>query len=177
MSYFEKITHKAYDIEATIPQNGKFKYYIHCQSRNPDDYNVGFSLESKQLEDFINSMKLLKEKFIEWGETAKQNNVIDFEKKFDIKFKTVDTFFKYGTKWCFDKTKLAPYFRVTKEGEYIAVFSIGRMTASSNEFMHHPGFAMAFISTEEIDEFISALDPSIVLEKGTNNSVTDELFK
>lgn len=174
MEYFKD--EPTYDIEATEPKNGKFTFYIYCCSLDSEK-EVGFSIDSKDLEKFVESLRSIEDKFEEWTKTAKDNNVTDYDKDFGAKFKSVSVFFKYVSKYHFTYVKFSPYFRVTKDGECLAVFRTRELTASDNRFMHHDGFMMAFSSKQEIEDFINALDPNPILSKESKNEATDNLFK
>ena len=50
MEYFKD--NPTYDIEATEPKNGKFTFYIYGCSLDTEK-EVGFSVESKDLEKFV----------------------------------------------------------------------------------------------------------------------------
>ena len=172
----EFFNHQAFAIEATDPKNGKFTFYIYCRSLNAEK-EVGFSIESKDIERFVESLRSIEDKFEEWTKTAKDNNVTDYDKNFEAKFKSVGVFFKDGKKYHFTSVRFSPYFKVTKDGECLAVFRTRELTASDNQFMHHDGFMMAFSSRQEIEDFIKALDPNPILNKEVKNEATDNLFK
>ena len=108
--------------------------------------------------------------------TAKDNNVTDFDKNFETNFKSVGTFWLYGSKWCFSSVKFRPYFKVTNEGETLAVINVGKMTASSNQFMDTKGFMIVFSSVEEIEDFIKAIDPSHAIERTREQDNKATLF-
>ena len=174
MSYFGE---KTYDIEVTPVKNGTFTFYIYCEPKGSTE-KIGFSLKSKKIEEFCNQLNAIKPKFEEWSKTAKDNNVTDYDKKFDTDFSSVDALFLYGSKWCFTyNIRFKPYFKVTKDGECLVVFNVGELTAASNRFMSTKGFMMVFKSSDEIDEFIKALDTQKVLNKGEKDVEKDNLFK
>ena len=174
MEYFKD--EPTYNIEATEPKNGKFTFYIYGCSLDSEK-EVAISVNSKDIEKFVESLRSIEDKFEEWTKTAKDNNVTDYDKNFDAKFKSVSVFFKYGSKYHFTYVKFSPYFKVTKDGECLAVFRTRELTASDNQFMHHDGFMLAFSSKQEIEDFIKALDPTPILNKESKNEATDNLFK
>ena len=173
MEYFKD---KAYNIEASEPKNGKFTFYIYCPSLDSEE-EVGFYIDSKELDGFFASLRSIEDKFEEWTKTAIDNNVTDYDKDFDAKFKMVKVFFKYGSKYHFTSMKFSPYFKVTKDGTCLAVFRARQLTASDNRFMHHDGFMLAFSNKKEIEDFITALDPLSILNKESENKAKDDLFK
>ena len=176
LAYTRNIGETSFDIEATEPKNGKFTFYIYCWSMDSEK-KVGFSIESKKLPEFFTALRAVGEKQEEWTKTAKDNNVTDYDKQFDVKFASNSAFFKYGKDWHFCGFRFSPYFKVTKEGECLAVFKSNKLTANDNRFMHHDGFAIPFSNKEEIEDFIKALDPAPILNSEGTNAAKDELFK
>ena len=172
-SYFKK----KYDIESTDVKNGSFTYYIYCESKDSYHKTVGFSLESSEIPNFVKNLQAIKEKFAEWTQVAKDNNVTDYDKTFDVSFKSVHCFFLYGKDWHFTSTRFTPYFKVTKDSEYLVVFNVGELTASDNRYMDIDGFFIVFQDGNEIDEFIQAIDPSHALEVSDTRSKKDALFE
>ena len=123
-------------------------------------------------------LRKIETKFEEWSKTAKDNNVTDFEKDFDIHLPVFDCFFEYGSKWCFDFYKRTkPYFRITSGGQCLVVINIDELTSASNRFMHYRGILFAFESVEEIEDFIKAIDPSHALSKSAETQKKEDLFK
>ena len=123
MSYFVKNTpyfgKKTYDIEASAVKNGSFTFYIYCEPKEEGSIEkIGFSLKSKEVEDFCNQLNSIKPKFAEWSKTAKDNNVTNYDKEFDTNFRPVDAFFSsYGSKWYFTYNILfRPYFKAIGPG-------------------------------------------------------------
>lgn len=173
MSYFDG---KVYDVETTDVSNGEFTYYIYCETKDRHD-QIGFSLKNNQISDFVSQLRLIKEKFIEWKKTAEDNNIKSFDKNFDVNFQSVGTFWLYGSKWCFSRVKFKPYFKVTDSGTTHVVFSAGQMKASTNEYMTTKGFYIVFSSTEEIDSFIEAINPTHAINKSQSDKTKQDLFK
>lgn len=174
MSYFDG---KNYNIEATEVKNGEFSYYIDCASWGDDTDDVGINFKSTKIQEFQNKMNEIKDKYVEWTNTAKQNGVTNFDKYFDIKLPSVNCFFMYGDyHFSFNRTPNA-YFKVTTEGECYAIISIRNLQASDNRYIEHDGLFMIFSSDEEIDDFINAIDRKHVIEKAEKKANTDDLFK
>lgn len=118
MSYFGK----AYDVGATEVKNGEFSYYIDCASWEDDTDVVGINFKSTKIQEFQNKMNEIKNKYVEWTNTAKQNGVTNFDKNFDIKLPNVNCFFMYGDyHFSFNRTPNA-YFKVTTDGECYAIY-------------------------------------------------------
>lgn len=174
MSFFGQ---KSFDVETTEVSNGKFTYYVYTESKEKDGI-CGFQLKSTNIQGVIDALRQIEPKYEEWSKTAKDNNVTDYDKSFEIALPKMDCYFKYGSKWCFDYGwKVKPYFKVTSNGDCLVVISVGKLTASSNQFMHHQGMMMAFASVEEIEEFIKAIDSTHALENTSETQKKDDLFK
>lgn len=172
MSFFDGNT---YDVEATKVKNGEFTYYIYCESKDKHE-KVGFSLESSEISYFVEQLRSIEGKFEEWSKTAEDNNVTDFDKQFETKFKSVGTFWLYGSKWCFSTVKFKPYFKVTDSGKTLAIINVGKMTASANRYMTSNGFLIVFSTVEEIEDFIKAIDPSHAINKTQEQKDKGDLF-
>ena len=174
MNYFND---KNYNIEASDVKGEEFRYYIDCASWEDDTDVVGISFESTKIQEFQNKMNEIKDKYVEWTNTAKQNGVTNFDKNFDIKLPSVNCFFMYGDyHFDFYRTPNA-YFKVTTDGECYAIISIRDLQASDNQYIKHDGLFMIFSSDEEIDDFINAIDMKHVIEKAEKKANTDNLFK
>lgn len=174
--YSSSFFDKTFEVQASEPKNGIFSFFIHCESK--DKHKVGFILKSNDVPDFINSLNEIKQKFSEWEDTAKKNNVTDFDKEFNTKFNSVRTFFTYGSDWHFESgVRVKPYFKVTQDGQCLIIFNSRELTASDNQFMTVKGFILAFSSIKEVDEFINALDFDTVINEESKKEKTENLFK
>lgn len=174
--YYSSFFDKTFEIQASEPENGKFLFFIDCESK--DKHKVGFILRSEDVQAFINSLNEIKPKFSEWEDTAKKNNVTDFDKNFDIKFNSVRAYFTYGSDWHFESgIRVKPYFKVTKDGQCLIVFNSRELIASDNRFMKVKGFMLVFSSTNEVDEFIKGLDFNTVINESSKKEKTESLFK
>ena len=171
MSYFNK----TYNIEATTVKNNEFKYYIYCESKDRHEL-VGFSIDNYQIQYFIEQLRSIEGKFEEWSKTAKGNNITSYDKQFDTNFKYVNTFWQYGSQWCFSSVKFRPYFKVTDDGETFVVINVREMTDSSNRYMTSEGFLIVFTSVNEIEDFIKSIDPTHAINRTMEQINKDNLF-
>ena len=172
MSYFNK----SYDIEASAVKNGSFDFYIYTHPAEMSQ-RIGFSLRSSSVENFKSYFDNIKTKFVEWSQTAKDNNVTGFDKDFDCERMPVYVFFNYGSKWHFCYKNINPYFKVTDSGECLIVIHVGKITASDNKYIDSEGFYMAFTSTNELDDFLNSLDVKKILQKDEEKESINDLFK
>ena len=173
--YYSKGYDNTFDIDATESKNGTFDLYIYCHSF--EEQPAGFIVKNKNLTDFCIALNAVKNKYEEWTKLAKENGVDDYSKAFDVKFKPVTAFFRYGDNWHqFYKDFLKPVF-YTIGGQYLVVMNSGVIAASDNRYITVKGFSLAFASVEEIDNFIKLLNTEAILQKLKGKTATDELFK
>jgi hypothetical protein len=137
---------------------------------------VAFRVKGENLQSFINSLMLIKQKFVEWDNVAKQNNVKKIVKKFDITFPRV-TIAWYGTDWYFSfNHKLEPNFMVLEsEGTSHVVFQ-SKVISSTNEYIDQE-YYLVFSSAEEIDSLISIIKPENIKIKMEQKDSQADLFK
>ncbi len=176
--YSSAYFNETYAVNATMPKNDKFTFYIDCASaetKKVDD--CGIIIPSDKLDGFINRLRSMEEKFEEWTKTAKENNVTNYDKDFDINWGMYKYYFKYGSNWHFCSATLKPYFKVTSDGQCLVVFNSRKLTASDNRFMTYEGVYIVFTSSDEIENFIASIDANNVYEKQKNQENKDELFK
>lgn len=175
--YYMSFLDATYNIEVSSVENGKFSFYIYAHPAERYQ-RIGFSLESNEVANFKSEFNGIKEKYLEWTKTAKDNNVKDFDKSFDSKFLPVTVFFEYGSKWHFSFYKsFKPYFKVTSEGKCLVVVHIGGVKAADNEYIDSDGFYLAFSSINEINNFLKELDVDKVLNKEKERENRNDLFK
>lgn len=175
-SYYMSQFDKSYDILISSVDNGKFSFFVFAHPAEMGQ-KIAFCLESADVEHFKSEFQTVKEKYLEWTKTAKDNNITDFDKDFDTNFKPVNVFF-YGSKWYIsDKKYIRPYFKVTKDGEYLVVIHMGKVTAYDNEYIDSEGFYIAFKSINEINNFLKELDVDKVLNKEKEKESRNDLFK
>ena len=146
-----------YDIEISQKSVKDYTLYIYGKSYDKLGGEGGISLDSKKHQLFLESLKIAKEKYIEWSEIAKTNNVKGFNKDVNTRC-NASAYFDYANKWHFDySTPLKFYFLVT-EGEDIEPTNVlfiatGELKSSSNEYIDHDGFVFVFMNLEELTEF------------------------
>lgn len=168
-SYFEKI----YKIEAS-QNNGDLSVYFGVEGDSNND-NVMFGLDNDKIDKFIEGLVAAKQKYGEWVDVAKANNVTKMTKEMDIIFPRV-TVCWYGSKWWFDFAhKIQPVFMITTNGNYVCVFS-GKAQASSNEYIDQK-YYLALSSVEDFDTLIAKLDPTQIKEKLNSKQQVEDLFQ
>lgn len=123
---------------------------------------------------FINSLKNVKLKFLEWSRVAKTNNVVDYEKEMEIEFLPV-TIAYYNSFWGF--------YEFYEGINIIAVYKIDDNGASRVEIctntikggLFKPQ-KIVFTNEHEINNFIDAISPTKVKNKRNVQNQKDKLF-
>ncbi|MBE6332029.1 MAG: hypothetical protein E7070_06965 [Bacteroidales bacterium] len=156
-------------------------------SDNSDIKNLSIEVEGKgfkdvelmfdgpQIDDLQNSLIQVKEKYSEWTNVAKQNNVTDMSKEIPVSIPRFTVAF-YGSKWYFHfKTISKFYFKILSSGTMAIILS-EKVTASSNEYIDET-FYWVFESPEEMSSFINKIDKNNLLKKIKEESNKSDLFK
>ncbi len=171
MSYFSG---KTCDIKATEPKNGKFDIYITIGGKHKTD-EVVIGVSSKELESFKRSLIEVRDKFIEWKETAVKNNVTDITKEFPAVFPRV-TIAWYGSKWWFAfNQRINPTFFVFKDGK-CAMVVYAKVKASTNEYIDQEIY-WVLQEESEFNDIINLLDEKVVNEHFSAQETKADLFK
>lgn len=171
MSYFS--SGSTCQIEASKPKNGDFTYFIQIKGEKSYD-KVYISLESKEVDRFIESLNNIKSKYIEWCNIAKSNNVTDMSKEFPFKLKI--SYAWLGAEWWFSGTYvLSPKFMVLDSGQMVVAL-IKTAKAFDNEYIKKETY-LVLSSAEEIDTLISALDTKKVFEHYNSQKNKESLFE
>lgn len=77
---------------------------------------------------------MIRDKYLSWVKIAKENNVTEMDKEFDIKFPTVSIAWR-GSKWwfAFDR-KITMSFLILDNGKMVAIWC-PKVSASSNDLL------------------------------------------
>lgn len=173
--YFSSYFNKEYSILSSLSNSGAIEsVYIGITGEYSSE-DVNISVKGSDLDEFIKSLEQIKEKYAEWEKVAKENNVTDMAKDFDIKMPKV-TICWYSSKWYFNFNKqLRPRFLITESGK-ICFVCTGEATASSNEYIT-TDFYFALGSTEDFDNLIKAISPTTIKEFFSSKQNKEDLFK
>ncbi len=160
------------NIEASIKQ-GDLRVWVAI----PGDENTMFKIEGENdLNSFILQLKKCKEKYIEWCNVAKTNNVTNYAKKFDVSFPNIEIWWK-GSKWfsSYKRNFFRPSFFINKEGT--AIFIVNEQASDwDNEYIDTE-FTFILGSVDDFDNLITALNPEKIRNALTKNENIDDLFK
>lgn len=171
-SYYSSYLKEDYEILAST-DNGVLKIYLNVGGEYESD-NVIFMMEDKKINEFINSLKQVKIKYQEWSETAKNNNITEMDKEFDIDFPRVDVAWFSSDWWFSFNSILNPYFKVTSSGKCLVVFT-NKVTSSSNKYIDKK-YYLVFSNAKEIDELTNKINPASLKEKLNKKQNVQDLF-
>ena len=170
MSYFDK----SYEIEASEIKNGKFSIYIYGQGERESD-KIFMSIDSDKVDEFNNSLLQVRDKFKEWRQIARDNNVTDLTKEVDVKIPNVMIGW-YGTQWYFSyRNSIKALYMILDSGKDVIIIA-KEATSSSNRYISETIY-IAFSEPEEIDELVSQLNLEKITSKLNNETNTLDLFK
>jgi len=150
---------KEFKIQISYEDTSQFTLWIDAMSLDKLHNKGGIKLDYKRYDEFISAINEAKDKYIEWSNVAKENNVSELEKSMSISPK-VGGYFFYGD-WNFQYiVNPSVYFKIFKKDNIIKHFLVintGKLQSSSNQFMKVDGFVLVFSSVEEIDNFLETI--------------------
>ncbi len=173
-TYYNTYFNKEYSVDAGMDSKNELNIFFSVEGGNSND-EVDVNIGGDNISLFISALQAAKQKYAEWVAIAIDNNVTKMSKDMDVIFPRV-TMAWYGAKWWFSfRHKLNPRFMITESGKYLCVIS-GTATASSNEYIDQK-YYLVFESTEDFDALISAINPTVILEKLNNKQNVEDLFQ
>ena len=174
-SYYSSYFENEREIWASKDSDGLYQVTILVQGEYSKE-TVAIRVKGADLQNFINALVLIREKFVEWDNVAKQNNVKKIRKPFDITFPHV-TVAWYGSQWYFSfYHKLEPDFMVLESTGTSHVVFNEKVKSSSNEYIDQK-YYLVFSSAQEIDNLISIIKPEAIKIKMDQKDSQADLFK
>lgn len=164
---------KEFEIEAAQENDKLQSVYIGIEAK--DAKKAFISVDGKDLELFKTALELVKAKYLDWVKVAKENNVTEMDKVFDIKFPSV-TIAWSGSKWWFSfGQKIKMRFLILDSGKMIAVWA-PKVTSSSNRYIDEQIY-FALEGQEDFDNLISQLNYQNILDQLLNTKNNEDLFQ
>ena len=162
------------NVEAGIDSKGALNVFIQVVGGSSDYVMIRVEGE-EDVKRFRTQLAYCKNKFIEWEQVAKHNNVSDFKKEIDARFPNVEVWW-VGLEWYSSNKKnfIKPLF-VVNDGD-AAFGTYGLATHWANEFIDQE-FYMLFETAYEIQSLINALDITKIKNVLNQEKETDALFK
>lgn len=166
-----------FNIEADYNERNILKVYIEIYTRNNHVMYLGLDNEN-EVESFRNNILSIIEKYKEWSNTAKVNNVTSFIKDFPIKFESIDVIWKTYSggdyHFAFGAT-IKSQFYVTEQMNHRIVLFQKDLSSSDNEYITCDVFTL-FKSAEELKSLYNALDLNKIKNKLNKKTNIDDLF-
>lgn len=167
----------SWEIQASIDSKGTLDVFVGVLGeRDNDKVFINISGE-ENVNLFISALIYCKEKYIEWAKVAKDNNVTDYTKPFDVTFPKVEIYWR-GSEWfsTYKKDHLNPsLFMVKKDGES-AFITGGKAKHWDNEYIDQQWY-LILTSVSEFDSLINALTPEKIKSELNKNENLGALFQ
>lgn len=164
---------KEFEIEAAQKNDAIKSVYIGIEAKDTKDAFI--SVDGNDLESFKNALELVKAKYLDWVKVAKENNVTEMDKEFDIKFPSV-TIAWFGSKWWFSfGQRIKMRFLILNSGKMVAVWT-PKVTSSSNRYIDEQVY-FALEGEEDFDSLISQLNYQNILAQLLNKKNNEDLFQ
>ena len=171
MSYFGKENLK---IKANKPEDNAFTFYIQIAGEYEDD-EVYMSVNSQNLDTFRNSLKTIRDKYVEWSKVAVDNNITNMSKEFPCQLSNI-SYAWYSTQWWFSyTTNITPLFIVMEDGQKI-VLAYKEVVSRSNQYVDQKAY-LVFKTVAEIEALINATNPTIVYDYYKKQTSKQDLFQ
>ena len=162
------------NIEAGIDSKGSLNVFIQVVGEYSDYVMVRVTGED-DIKKFRTQLSYCKNKFIEWEEVAKSNNISDFSKEIDATFPNVEIWW-VGLEWysSYEKNFIRPVFLVNNGDASCG--TMGQATHWANEFIDQE-FYILFETANEIQSLIDALDITKIKYALNQEYQTNSLFQ
>ena len=162
------------NIEAGIDNKGALNVFIQVVGEYSDYVMIRIEGE-EDIKRFIAQLTYCKNKFVEWEQVAKSNNVYDFKKEIDATFPSVEVWW-VGLEWYSSHKKnfIKPLFLVNNGDA--AFGTTGAATHWNNEFITQ-SFYILFETAYEVQSLIDALDITKIKHALNQEAQTNALFQ
>lgn len=163
---------------AALRENGTFSE-LYIQVLSEESLNAHIVIFAENVPRFWESMKLLRDKYVEWSKVAMENGVKDYIKVIDVEFPQVDIVWENSDIHACLNVEMKFSFAVSKDGVPAVVWN-GRVECAHNDNNHEtPSLLLASLS--DFDSLISKINPNTIKEKlqskyGRKEKI-DALFK
>ncbi len=173
-SYYCTYFSKSFPIEAALKNNELDNVYVGIEAAKADKAFI--SIDVKDIESFKTALMSIKDKYAEWCQVAKENNVTDLTKNFDIQMPLVTIAWYHGSGWKFDfGVKLDMKFMIMDDGSMIAV-SMKDVVSSSNQYIDDTIY-FAFGNVADFDGLVSVLNSDKILKELRTVENNKDLFQ
>ena len=162
------------NIEAGIDNKGALNVFIQVVGEQ-SEYVLIRVIGEEDIKRFITQLTYCRDKFIEWEQVAKRNNVSDFKKEIDATFPNVEIWW-VGLEWysSYKKNLIKPLFLVNNGDA--AFGATGAVTHWNNEFIDQTFFIL-FETANEVQSLINALNITKIKSILDQEAQTNALFQ
>ena len=162
------------NIEAGIDSKGDLNVFIQVVGEDCEYVLVRVEGE-EDIKKFRSQLEYCKNKFIEWEQVAKSNNVYNFKKEIDATFPNVEIWW-VGLEWCssYKMNFIKPLFLINDGDASFGAY--GAAMHWNNEFITQT-FYILFETANEIQTLIDALDTTKIKYVLNREAQTDALFQ
>lgn len=155
--------------------------YVEVMETESDATTPFMILEAKDVPHVIRYLKALKSKHIEWSKVAKENDIQKYTKIMALEeaVPNVHIMWKYGRKWHRSKytSPLLAVF-VVVDGTSASVLGVSNLVSADNMYIDFTQKSIIlFVSVDEIDSLIDALDDKHILAHKAKINRDENLFK
>ena len=162
------------NIEAGIDSKGDLNVFIQVVGEDCEYVLVRVEGE-EDIKKFRSQLEYCKNKFIEWEQVAKSNNVYNIKKGIDVTFPNVEIWW-VGLEWCssYKMNFIKPLFLINDGDASFGAY--GAAMHWNNEFITQT-FYILFETANEIQTLIDALDTTKIKYVLNREAQTDALFQ
>lgn len=170
-AYQNALNGKSYNVNVRLKKGKIDIVYINMSTRGGE---VGyFNFSGKKLPEFYESLKQISAKYDEWSETAKANNLLTFNKEFDVDMPKGNLFWHGVQVWISTGKRLTPVFLVTQTKPMVMFVSSG--VANLNRYISET-FDIVLSTPAAINDFAEIFNPDKALQRALDVESIDGKF-
>ena len=159
-------------LTAVTDNEGKYLHIAVLGQYTTDQ--VFFLVATKDIPDFYNGMCAIYDKYLEWEKVAKENNVTNMRKDFDIELPKITLAWKSSDYYFEYKHTLKPAFAVLEDGSIYCVMS-GKGRSSTNRYIDQEYYFV--VAGDDFKHFLEVINPETIEAGKAEKKEIDELFK
>lgn len=175
-TFYSSYFHQSYPVSIGINESGKLDCVRIDLASEYESESANLYLYPSQVSPFVDFLTQMKNKFSEWINVAKANNVTDMTKAMDFESSDVTVSWYAADHWRFAfKHHMQPHFKITKSGEFV-VYCTDKVFAVNNKYLTLT-YYFAFGKPEDIQALIDMLQPTNLEKFVKEEDNKSDLFK
>ena len=171
-SYKNSYDGKSYSVDVRLKNDKIELVYIFMATKS--GLTGYFNFKGGELDDFYKALCSIQNKFVEWSNTAIENNIVSFSKEFETKLPKGNFFWLGNETWMATRRRLDPMFVVSNSQPMFML--LGSANALQNKYISET-FNLAFIKLEDYKNFTEIFNPENALKKALENQNLTNQFK